>query len=97
MEFIQIIELRTSKVDELRAMQREWEKKTEGKRTLRRSIISRDRNDPNRYLVFAFFDSYESAMANSNLPETTEFGLSQTALLDGPPVFTDLDVIEERS
>ena len=36
-------------------------------------------------------------MANSNLPETTEFGLSQTALLDGPPVFTDLDVIEERS
>ena len=97
MEFIQIIELRTSKVDELRAMQREWEQKTEGKRTLRRSIISRDRNDPTRYLVFAFFDSYESAMANSNLPETTEFGLSQTALLDAPPVFTDLDVIEERS
>ena len=54
-----------------------------------------DRNDPNRYLVFAFFDSYESAMANSNLPETTEFGLSKTALLDGPPVFWDLDVVTD--
>jgi|SRR3954447_3486549 hypothetical protein len=97
MEFIQIIELRTSKVDELRAMQREWESKTEGRRTLRRSIITRDRNDPSRYLVLAFFDSYESAMENSNLAETGELGPSQAALLDAPPVFTDLDVIEERS
>ena len=30
MEFIQIIELRTSKVDELRAMQREWEEEDGG-------------------------------------------------------------------
>ena len=97
MEFIQIIELRTSKVDELRAMQREWEQKTEGKRTLRRSIISRDRNDPNRYLVFAFFDSYESAMKNSELPETADFAQKTGALVDGEIRFSDLDVIEELS
>ena len=36
-------------------------------------------------------------MANSNLPETTEFGRKQTALLDGPMEFTDLDVIRDES
>ena len=97
MEFIQIIECRTSRVDELSALEDEWEKATEGKRTLRRSVVTRDRNDPNRYLILAFFDSYESAMENSNLPETTEFGQKQAALVDGPMVFTDLDVIDDRS
>ena len=97
MEFIQIIECRTTKVDELTALEHEWEQATEGKRTLRRSIITRDRNDPNRYLVLAFFDSYDSAMVNSNLPETGEFGQKQAALLDGPMVFTDLDVVDDRS
>ena len=97
MEFIQIIECRTSKVDELQALEDEWESATEGKRTLRRSIIARDRNDPDRYLVLAFFDSYESAMENSNLPETTEFGQKQALLLDAPMAFTDLDVIDDRS
>jgi quinol monooxygenase YgiN len=97
MAFIQIIEMRTTRVDELTALEAEWEKATEGKRTLRRSIVARDRNDPNRYLVLAFFDDYESAMVNSNLPETSEFGHKQAELLDGPMAFTDLDVIEDRS
>ena len=97
MEFIQIIECRTERVDELRALEDEWRTATEGKRTLRRSIVTRDRKDPNRYLILAFFDSYESAMENSNLPETNEFGQRQASLLDAPMVFTDLDVIEDRS
>jgi hypothetical protein len=97
MEFIQVIEMRTSKFDELNAMEYEWRKATEGKRTLRRSIIARDRNDAERYFVLAFFDDYESAMVNSNLPETGEFGQKQAALLDGPMVFTDLDVIEDQN
>ena len=58
---------------------------------------TRDRNDPNHYVVLAFFDSYESAMTNSDLPETREFGEKQAALLDGPMEFIDLDVIEDRS
>jgi hypothetical protein len=95
--FVQIIDMRTKNVDEIQNLEREWEKATEGKRTLRRSIIGRDRNDPDHYLVLAFFDSYESAMTNSNLPETTEFGRKQSALLDGPMQFTDLDVIEDHS
>jgi hypothetical protein len=97
MEFIQIIECRTSKLDELTALEDEWRKATEGKRTLRRSIITRDRNDPERHLILAFFDSYDSAMENSNLPETAEFGHKQNALLDAPMAFTDLDVVEDQS
>jgi hypothetical protein len=97
MEFIQIIECRTSRFDELKALEEQWEQATEGKRTLRRSIVARDRNDPTRYMILASFDSYDSAMVNSNLPETDELGQRQAALLDSPMIFTDLDVVDERS
>jgi hypothetical protein len=97
MEFIQIIEARTSRSDELRALADEYEQATEGRRTVRRSIVTRDRNDPDRHLVLVFFDDYESAMENSNLPETGEFAQKQATLLDGPPTFTDLDVLDDRT
>jgi hypothetical protein len=97
MSFIQIVEFRTDKYDELMALEQEWRAATEGKRTLRRTIITRDRNDPKRHLVFAFFDDYDSAMVNSNLPETSEFGQKQSAILDAPMVFTDLDIVDERT
>jgi len=96
MAFMQIIEGKTSKMDELMALDTEWEKATEGKRTLQRSLVARDRNDPSRYVILAFFDSYESAMENSNLPETQEFAEKQAALVDGPMTFRDFDVIDER-
>ena len=97
MAFIQVIECRTSKVDDILALEREWERATEGKRTLQRSIVGRDRNDPNRYVILAFFDSYESAMENSKLPETQAFAEKQGALVDGAMTFSDLDVIDEHS
>jgi hypothetical protein len=52
---------------------------------------------PRRYLILAFFDSYESAMENSNLPEKSQFSEKQAALLDGPMAFQDFAVIEDRS
>ena len=73
MSFIQIIEMRTKNFDELQALSDRFFEATEGKRTVRRAIVSRDRNDPERYMLVVFFDSYESAMENSNLPETAEF------------------------
>ncbi len=97
MSFIQIIEMRTDKIDEIRALEQEWRAATEGTRTLRRSVICRDRNDPTRHLVLAFFDDYDSAMVNSNLPETGDFGQKQAALLEGPMQFTDLDVLEDQA
>ena len=97
MAFIQIIDMHTTKFDEIKALEQEWRTATEGKRTLRRSVLARDRNDPDRYVILAFFDSYESAMVNSNLPETGEFGAKQMALCDGPVQFIDLEVLEDQS
>jgi hypothetical protein len=96
MAFIQIVEARTSDIDGLRAIDSDWERATEGKRTARRSIVTQDRNDPSRYLIIVFFDSYESAMENSNLPETQEFAAKWAAAVDGPMLFLDLDVIDDR-
>lgn len=96
-QFIQIIECRTSRADDLMALEEEWRAATEGKRTLRRSVVCRDRNDPARHLILAFFDDYDSAMVNSNLPETDDFGQKQQELLGGPMSFTDLDVIHDQS
>jgi heme-degrading monooxygenase HmoA len=97
MSFIQIVDARTKNFDELQALGDQYFQASEGKRTLRRGIVTRDRNDPDRYLILSFFDSYESAMENSNLPETSEFAERQMKLVEGPPRFIDLDVIEDRT
>ena len=96
MSFIQIIECRTDRPEEMQELDRQWEQATEGKRTSRRSIVTRDRNDPSRYLVLVFFDSYESAMENSKLPETQAFAERYAALVESIS-FSDLDVIDDRS
>ena len=36
-------------------------------------------------------------MVNSNLPETAEFGQKQSAFIDSPPSFIDLDVLEDNA
>ena len=96
MAFIQIIDFRTSRLDEgLKAVD-EYRTKTEGRRTNRRSIVCRDRDDPTRYMNLVFFDSYEAAMENSNLPETNELAQTLAGLSDGPATFVNLDVISEE-
>jgi hypothetical protein len=97
MAFIQIIECHTDRIDELNALEEEWQRATEGRHTLRRAIVTRDRKDPKRHLMLAFFDSYESAMVNSELPETTDFGRRQQELMDAPMTFTDLEVLDDRT
>lgn len=95
MGFVQILEYRTSRADEIRAIQQEYEQATKGRNTVRRSVVTQDRNDPSRYVIIVFFDSYEAAMQNSNLPETGQMAGKVAGLLDAPPVFHDLDVIED--
>ena len=95
MAFIQIVELTTDDYDKVRKIDEQWVAATEGKRTARRQIVGRDRNNPDRYLAIVFFDSYESAMANSALPETAEFaGRYGTATKS--VAFHDLDVVSDE-
>jgi len=97
MSFVQVFEFRTSNFDAVRQADEEWRRGTEGKRTVRREILAADRNQPGRYFAIVFFDSYESAMENSNLPETQAAAEKYMALADRPPVFYDLDVLEDRA
>ena len=94
MGFIQIVEFTTADFEAVRRIDAEWEKASEGKRTARRQIVTRDRNNPERHLVLVFFDSYESAMDNSNLPETQAFAERYRAVTKDV-AFQDLDVVSD--
>ncbi|KLU09394.1 MULTISPECIES: hypothetical protein [Kocuria] len=96
MAFVQLIEFSTSKPEEVEKIVAEWERSSQGNRTARRVLSTQDRDDPNRYTHIVHFDSYESAMENSNLPETQEYARKLTELMDGEPVFRNLDVLEEH-
>jgi hypothetical protein len=97
MSFVQIMQFETTKIDEIRRLEDEWYAKTAGRRTLRRETVTRDRSNPDRYVVIAEFDSYEEAMRNSELPETTTIANAYESLCTGPVTFIDLDVIEVRT
>jgi hypothetical protein len=97
MAFVQIVEFRSSDIEGIRKAGTDWSRATEGKRTARRLMLTRDHNDPDRYLMIVFFDSFESAMVNSGLPETKASAEEFAALSDGPPTFYDLDVVDDQT
>jgi hypothetical protein len=97
MGFVQIIDFRTSKLDEMRALGDDLQQKMAGESKARRIVVCADRDNPGRYLNIVFFDSHEEAMENSSHPATQEFASKMMALGDGPPTFYNLDVIEERT
>jgi quinol monooxygenase YgiN len=92
MAFIQIIEASSTRLDEIQALTDEWLAKTEGKRTAVRAVLAADRDRPNTYVQIVEFPSYEAAMANSDLPETSELADKLAKLCDSPPTFRNLDV-----
>jgi len=97
MAFVQVIEFKTKDIVPVQATDDDWQRATEGKRTAQRQMLARDHNDPDRYFALVFFDSYESAMANSKLPETQEAADKYMHLTEGEPTFYDLDVIDDRA
>ena len=96
MSFVQIIEFRTSKIDEIEQVGSEWEAAAGADRKARRRVLCQDRDNAGRFFNIVFFDSYEDAMENSNLAVTQEFSAKMMALADGAPTFYNLDVLEEH-
>ncbi len=92
MPFVQIIELTTSRPDEVEALVGEWREKTAGRRTAQRGTFTSDRDRPDTYLQIVEFPSYEAAMSNSELPETAALAEKLAALCTGPIAFRNLDV-----
>ena len=96
MSFIQIIEYKTSRIDELNALLDGWLEATTGKRAATRGVQTKDRDAADTYVQIVEFPSYEEAMANSDLPETSDFATKLAALCDAPLTFRNLDVLREE-
>jgi hypothetical protein len=93
MAFVQIIEYTTTRSDEMEALMQEWKAQTEGRRTAQRETHTKDRDRPDTYVQVVEFPSYEAAMTNSKLPETSAIAERMAKLCDEPITFRNLDVL----
>ncbi|MFC9915789.1 ester cyclase [Streptomyces sp. NPDC127197] len=96
MTFVQLIDCKTSNIDQLNRLMDNWVEATQGKRTATHSIVGRDRSDSTHVVEIVEFPSYEEAMKNSNLPETNRIFEELVAACDETPSFTDLDVVRDE-
>lgn len=96
MKFVQIIDYKTERSDDMNQLMDRWVEQTRGKRTATHNIIGKDRSQANHYVEIVEFPSHEEAMKNSHLPETDRIFQEMVALCDGMPSFTDLDVVREE-
>lgn len=96
MKFVQIIEYKTSHIDEIRNLGEKFRANSADQKVLPINVtITKDRDAPNTFRTIALFESYEAAMANSKRPETGEFAAKMAELCDGPAKFYNLDVLDE--
>ena len=95
--FAQIIEWKSSRIDEVDKLMQEWREQFPEMGPTR-ILMGADRENPNSYVTVVEFESYEAAMKNSEDPATSKFSERVGALCDGPPTFRNLDVtrLEER-
>ncbi|MEU0335039.1 ester cyclase [Streptomyces sp. NPDC006193] len=96
MTFVQLIECRTSRLDEMNRLLDDWVAQTRGKRTATHAVVGKDRSDASHIVEVVEFPSYEEAMRNSNLPETDRIFRELVALCDELPTFTDLEVVRDE-
>jgi hypothetical protein len=87
--FIQVIQAKSSKRDEVRTLTDEWgELPNEGSGFLGGTYGFTDDGD---FFAVVRFESKEQAMANSERPETDAMAKRMAELMDGPPTFYDCD------
>ncbi|CAM5373757.1 hypothetical protein SALBM311S_02623 [Streptomyces alboniger] len=96
MTFVQLIDCRTDRFDEMNRLMDTWAEQTQGKRTATHAVIGKDRSDASHFVEIVEFPSYEEAMRNSGLPETERIFQDMVALCDEMPTFTDLDVVRDE-
>ncbi|WP_030274297.1 ester cyclase [Streptomyces sp. NRRL B-24484] len=96
MTFVQIVECRTERPDELNQLMDTWIEQTQGKRTATHTMVGSDREDGRHIVEIVEFPSYEAAMRNSGLPETDRIFREMVALCQEPPTFTNLDLVRDE-
>ena len=91
--FIQVIQSKTSRPDEVRALTEEWgELPNEGSGFLGGTYGITDDGD---FFGVIRFESQEKAAANSARPETDAMAKRMAELMDGPPTFYDCNDVTE--
>jgi hypothetical protein len=96
MQHIQLVEFDTSRpVNEVREAMDAWLAASRGKRVLQMAVVAADRDRPNHYWEVLEFASQEEAEKSSELPETKSALERWSSLLEGDPVFHNLDVLEQ--
>jgi steroid delta-isomerase-like uncharacterized protein len=96
MKFVQIVDYKTQRSEDMNQLMDKWVEQTKGRRTATHNIIGKDRSEANHFVEIVEFPSYEEAMKNSHLPETERTFQEMVALCDGMPSFTDLDVVRDE-
>jgi hypothetical protein len=96
MKFAQIIEFKTSRIDEFNATLDAWTAKSDGHRIPHRAVLRADRDTDNLYLLTVEFASHGMAMENFNRAETGEFAAFLSRLSHSPLTFRNLDVMREE-
>ncbi|MFF4231442.1 ester cyclase [Streptomyces sp. NPDC001820] len=96
MKFVQLIDCKTERFDDMDRLMDQWVEQTKGKRTATHSLVGKDRADGSHFVEIIEFPSYEEAMKNSHLPETDRIFQEMVALCEEVPTFTDLDVVRDE-
>ncbi|WP_019818840.1 DUF1059 domain-containing protein [Saccharomonospora saliphila] len=90
--FVQLIEFRTSRIDEVERLTDEWADAIGADRTARWGVLAADRDRAEQYVEIVEFPNAEQARVNSENPETGRFADRLRALCEGEPRFVNLEV-----
>lgn len=94
MTFIQTVSFSSSRFDDMQKLMDEWSAaQPAASPGFVSTKVLRNRERENEFMVIAEFESYETAMENSNKPETTAFAERMGELTDGPPTYGNYDVM----
>jgi quinol monooxygenase YgiN len=95
--FVQIIEWKSSRIDEVRKLSEEFRSRQEARDDgPQRVLVLADQEQPGTYITVVQFASAEIAKANSDRPDTSEFARRMAELCDGPPTFRNTEVYDDE-
>lgn len=92
MAFLQTITMVTDRIETVESILDEWITTTSGQRTAQRATLTTDRDHPTTYVQIVEFPSYDAAMTNSDLVQTSRLADRLKKLCNTQPVFHNLDV-----
>lgn len=93
MAFVQLMDFQTSDPQGADEVLEEWTGDTSA---ADRVLVTRHHDDANRYCALVYFPSYETAMENSQRPETQQYAERLREKVDGEITYFDLDIVEEK-